>query len=166
MISRKLARFLTLCLVLTFTSLLFVMPVQGQATVTTTNVFLPLDLDVLVPCANGGTGEIVRLLGNLHVGIQFVANNNHITFRVHFQPQGVSGVGILTGDAYQGTGVTKDTLTTQNDGGPFEETFVNNFRIIGQGPGNNLVVHETLHVTFNNNGFLTALQDNYSIDCK
>jgi hypothetical protein len=43
---------------------------------------------------------------------------------------------------------------------------VNNFRIIGQGKGNNFLVHENLHLTINANGVATAVHDNFSIDCR
>ena len=43
---------------------------------------------------------------------------------------------------------------------------MNNFRIIGQGPGNNFLVHETFHVTINANGVVTATVDNFSVECK
>jgi len=50
--------------------------------------------------------------------------------------------------------------------GQYEETFINNFRIIGQGNGNNLLMHETFHVTVNANGALTVLIDKIESDCK
>jgi hypothetical protein len=43
---------------------------------------------------------------------------------------------------------------------------VNNFRIIGQGPGNNYLVHETEHIIFNANGTLTVFHDNFSAACR
>jgi hypothetical protein len=49
---------------------------------------------------------------------------------------------------------------------PYNYTLVNNFRIIGQGAGNNFLLHETFHITVNANGELTAVADNYSVDCK
>ena len=49
---------------------------------------------------------------------------------------------------------------------PFESSFVNNFKIVGQGPGNNYLVHENFHVTVSTNGDVTALHDNLTIDCK
>jgi hypothetical protein len=49
----------------------------------------------------------------------------------------------------------------------FEDlTFVNNFRLTGQGQGANDLVHEDLHVTFNADGPVTVNHDNFSIDCK
>ena len=46
------------------------------------------------------------------------------------------------------------------------ETFVNNFKIIGQGEGqNNLLVHETFHITVNPDGTVTAFFDKASVQC-
>jgi hypothetical protein len=41
-----------------------------------------------------------------------------------------------------------------------------NFRIIGQGSGNNFLIHENFHVTINPNGTVTAFVDNFSVDCR
>jgi hypothetical protein len=38
--------------------------------------------------------------------------------------------------------------------------------MIGQGPGNNFLVHETLHITMAADGTVTVMHDNFSIDCK
>ena len=126
-----------------------------------------INLTVFVPRAAGGAGEIVDLSGPLHILITFTINGNNVSGTAHFQPQGIVGTGETTGDKYQATGVTKDTsfkFSFQN--GQAQQTFVNNFRIIGQGPGNNYLVHEVAHVTFNANGTLTVFHDSFSIDCK
>jgi hypothetical protein len=80
----------------------------------------------------------------------------------HFQPQGVSGVGLQTGDRYQGTGVTQSEF---NDTAGLESTYVNNFRIIGQGPNNKLLVHSVVHVTITPNGHVSTVVDNFSVEC-
>lgn len=162
----KLSMLFTFSLVIAMAAFISPTAAKAQAVNSTTNLSVPTNLAVFVPCANGGAGEIVLLSGDLHVLLHFTANNNHVTIKSHFQPQGISGTGQSTGDSYQATGVTQETTTFQNDGNPFEDTFVNNFRIIGQGPGNNFLVHQTFHVTFNNNGVLTAFQNNFSVDCK
>jgi hypothetical protein len=123
-------------------------------------------LVVFVPCANGGAGEIVDLQGPLHVLISFTINGNKVSGDSHFQPQGISGVGESTGDTYHATGVTQDHFDGSFNNGQFNETFINNFRIIGQGPGNNFLIHENFHVTINANGDLTSFHDNFSVDCK
>jgi len=119
-----------------------------------------------VPCANGGAGEPVALSGDLHILFTFTINGNNVSLKSHFQPQGVTGVGLTTGDKYQATGVTQDHFKASLQNGQFEMTFVNNFRIIGQGPGNNFLVHITTHLTGNANGVVTASVDNFSLDCK
>ena len=126
-----------------------------------------INLTVFVPCAAGGAGELVDLSGPLHTLITFTINGNNVSGTAHFQPQGLSGTGETTGDKYQATGVTKDTsfkLSLQN--GQANQTFVNKFRIIGSGAGNNFLVHEEAHITFNANGTVTVFHDNLSIECK
>lgn len=138
----------------------------AQAEVTT-NVKVPIaPFTPFVPCANGGAGELVDFTGDLHVLFSFTINANHVSGKAHFQPQGVSGVGLVTGDKYQAAGVTQEHFEGNLINGQFTDTFVNNFRLIGKGPGNNFLVHENFHVTINANGDVTAFVDNFSIDCK
>ncbi len=146
-------------------STLMILPI-GRATpaqaALVTNVKVPVAIGVLVPCAP----DFVVLTGNLHILITFEddgAGGFHGSS--HFDPQGVSGTSVFTGDKYQGTGVTRQNFSVQPPF-PFETTFVNNFRIIGQGPGNNLLVHANTHLTIDANGNVTATVANVSISCK
>jgi hypothetical protein len=121
---------------------------------------------VWVPCANGGAGELVELNGPLHTLITYTINGNNVSGKTHFQPQGISGVGQDTGDKYQGTGVTQSNFKGSLNNGQYNVTSVNNFRIIGQGHGNNFLVHENFHLTINANGEVTTMHDNFSVECK
>jgi hypothetical protein len=113
-----------------------------------------------------GCTELIHFTGDLHILFHYTATGSgNYSSKFHFQPQGVSGVGLTTGIKYQATGVTQDEYSF-NGPWPYEETFVNNFRLIGQGPDNNLLVHENFHITINANGVLTALHDNFSSECK
>ena len=163
---RRRLRLVVLSVVTVVLSLMLAIPVQARASTVTTSTKSPLSLTVFVPCAVGGAGERVALSGTLH-------DLSHVTFDgrggfhldVHDNPQAVSGVGLTTGDKYQGTGVTRsDTQGTA--GGTSVFTFVNNFRIIGSGPGNNFLVHDNIHVTVNPNGTVTSFHNNFSITCK
>jgi hypothetical protein len=151
----------TMCLV----AVLAIVVVPGNAAVQVNDKTV-ISLTVFVPCAAGGAGEIVDLSGPLHTLISSTINGNNVSGRFHFQPQGISGFGETTGDKYQATGVTQQTFKTSLQNGQANLTFVNNFRIIGQGPGNNFLVHENLHINVNANGTLTVFHDNFSIDCK
>jgi len=136
------------------------------ALVSTTNEVVPIDITTFVPCANGGAGEFVQAVGRLHQVFTTVVNaNGTVTVRTHFQPQGLTGVGLTTGDKYQATGVTQ---STDQIGAPFPavSTFINNFRFIGTGPNNNLLLHEEGHLTINANGVLTVFVDHLSEECR
>ena len=132
----------------------------------TTNTKAPLGgIAVYVPCANGGLGEWIPLEGSLHVLLTFTQNANGFSGKYHFQPQGASGVGSATGDRYRGTGVTQGTFVSHSGGG-FTATDVNNFRIIGPGPGNNYLVHSVFHITVHPDGVATAEVAHATADCK
>ena len=132
----------------------------------TSNMRIPIQLSQFVPCANGGNGEIVNLSGELHVVTAFTENANSVHISMHFQPQGVSGTGSVTGDKYQGTGVTRNDFNGDVATFPIVITAVNNFRIIGQGPGNNFLLHDNSHLTVNANGVVTDNHDNFSLQCR
>jgi hypothetical protein len=140
---------------------------QSNATqVFISNEKIAFDSTVLIPCANGGVGEYVALSGFLHALSTTTINGNNVRMKLHFQPQGIKGIGLITGDQYQGTGATQDEFKGSLVNGQYEETFINNFRIIGQGNGNNYLLHETFHVTINANGVTTVLIDKIESDCK
>ena len=129
------------------------------------NTAAPFEQVVSVSCADGGSGEDVRITGFLHLLItETVDGNGNLHTTTHFQPMGVAGTGLTTGDVYRATGVTRDAVNGLTV--PFEATFVNNFRLIGPGKGNNLTIHEVFHVTFDANEFLRALVDRVSVECR
>ena len=146
-------------------AVLSAMAVPAQAAVLI-NESIDISLEVFVPCANGGAGELVVLNGPLHNLITFTINGSRVSGKSHFQPQGISGVGLATGDTYQATGVTQDHFSGSFNNGQFSATFINNFRIVGQGPGNNFLVHENFHLTINANGEVATTHDNFNVECK
>jgi hypothetical protein len=109
---------------------------SAQATSDTLSLQSPIFIDVFVPCAAGGAGEFVSLSGTLHEVIHVTVDaTGALHAKLLDQPQGGSGFGQKSGTAYRGTGMTQQLSNTN----PF--TSVNNFRIIGQGPNNNFLVH-------------------------
>lgn len=142
---------------------ILVAPAQAEVSV---NQSSDIDLLVFVPCANNGLGELVDLKGPLHTLITFNMNGNNVSGKAHYQPQGISGIGQSTGVKYHAVGVTQGHFKGSVSNGPFNLTHVNNYRIIGQGPGNNFSIHENFHLTINANGELTTSHDNFSVDCK
>jgi hypothetical protein len=136
----------------------------SQALAITTNDFVPFTQVTLVPCANGGAGEVVLVEGVLHVQNHLTINNNRLSLKVHFQPQGAVGIGTVTGDKYQATGVTQEQDSTGIIGASVF-SFVNNFRLIGQGTDNNLQVHQLIEITIDANNIIRTNVINTTIDC-
>lgn len=130
------------------------------------NEKVPVDITVFIECANGGKGEYVTLTGMLHVTDKMTVNKNHVQVKSHVQPQGIRGYGEITGDKYQGTGVSSFVYNGSFKNGQLSYTEINNFRIIGQGKGNNYLVHSLMHFTINANGTSTAYVDKVSVECK
>ena len=93
-------------------------------------------------------------------------NDNRVNIKFHGQPQGATGTGLTTGDSYQATGVTQEQDSLPLINGAAEFTFINNFKIIGQGPNNNLLVHQTVHQTINANGDVTTTIFDTSVECR
>ena len=134
---------------------------SAQALEFTDNEFIPFTLTA------EGCGDVIEVSGTLHVLIHVTLNDaGGITVKQHFQPQGATGVGLVSGATYQATGVTQETDTDNGPGPQFEFTFVNNFKIISRGTTPNYLVHDTVHVTVNNNGEITAEVINSTVECR
>ena len=117
-----------------------------------------------IPCAMNGEGEWVFLSGYLHIVYSTTLDGNGgFHTRVHFNPQGITGIGELSGTSYRSVGETH--RVTNGKVGEMH-TFVNNYKIIGQGRGNNFLVHDTIHYTVNANGEVTSEVANTWIECR
>lgn len=133
------------------------------AAVATTDVEnLPMSVGVIIPC----TGDLVILEGTLHGVFHTTVTGNSFVSRYHYNPQQLTGVSPTTGARYQGTGVTQEVIAGSFTNGRFTDTYVNNFRMIGQGSGNNLLIHLNFHVTVNASGDVTVIHENASAECR
>jgi hypothetical protein len=138
-----------------------------SAVVSSSKTTLNFERRVWVACANDGAGENVNLQGQIEIRTHSTENDDGgVRMWSHFRPSAVVGVGEVTGLKYRGTGMTFEGEGYTSDGDPSVYHFVNNFRIIGQGPGNNLLMHMVIHQTLNGNGELTADVDISNSDCK
>lgn len=120
-------------------------------------------LGAYVDCAN----DFVLLEGYLHTSYQIIYNKKTGFYQVQqiFNPEGLTGEGLNTGDTYHATGMTRQSYRYAN-GFPNQFTFENNFRIIGEKTGNDLLVHMTTVVTFNPDGSVASEVNKYSFECK
>ena len=103
---------------------------------------------------------------NTH-GFQTIYNEKSGFFMVTqvFNPQGITGIGFNAGDTYHATGMTR-TSQRYSGGFPQQLTLENNFRIIGDKTGNDLLIHQTTVVTLNPDGTVKSEVTKYSFECK
>jgi hypothetical protein len=132
------------------------------------NTSQPFAETLFVRCANGGTGELVDLSGQIHEDV-FINTNKagKVVVRTRSQLQGVSGIGRSSGDRYHASQEAQgsehiDTI----DNLPFSFSFVDSLRVIGQGPGNNFTAHYMAHLTVSASGNVAADMTHFSSDCK
>ncbi len=130
------------------------------------NTFTPIDFWFFVPCANGGAGEDVHLIGTIVERFRAVSpsSGKFLLFNQHIEFRNVSGTGTITGDKYRDVGGNQshDFFTGVGQ----TSTLVENFHVVGPGPGSNFALHFNIHATFNPDGTTTITADNFKTDCR
>jgi hypothetical protein len=130
------------------------------------NLTIPTQFHAQNPCAGGRFGEIVVFQGDQHlVFFQSSTANGRLNTKVQWNAEGVTGIGQYTGFAYRATGVTQEH-TVSGAPLPYSETMINNYHIVGQGQATNMDLHETVHITVNANGEVSAWVTDYNFSCK
>jgi hypothetical protein len=133
-------------------------PVSAQAAATTER--MPFDVDLVI-C----NGDVVHLSGTLlAVFTETTTPAGGFVVSSHFQPQGVSGVDLVTGTMFRATGLTRDILVVSPPGG-ITETFVNRFHIQATRGEQSYIVSEVFHITIAPTGAITAFVDNFRATC-
>lgn len=117
-------------------------------------------------CAGGRFGEIIVFQGDQHLTFTETSTaNGHLSTKLQWNAEGITGIGQYTGFTYRALGVSSYQAVTNGDL-PYTSTFINNYHVIGQGSATNGDLHETVHVTVNANGDVTAWVTDYNFDCK
>ena len=141
--------------------------VPALAETSETQLTVPFKRNLWVSCANNGAGEMVSLSGEIELrSHETIDDQGGTHLWTHVRPSGVVGVGATTGLVYRGTGGTFEGEAYNSEDDLRVYTLVNNFRIIGQGPRNNLLVHLVIHQTRNAEGELVADVDLSSNSCR
>jgi hypothetical protein len=155
-----------------------VAPVLGQAINSRSVIVTPVQMTVPVPCALNGLGENVFLSGQIRSVIQVTEDARGVVhYTHHLFPDQVRGLGQTSGVAYKGVGMhyhsgewlhgdPNDRVNNPLPSPPYHLHYIQNFWIIGQGPGNNFLLHINWHVTVNANGVVTAFVDGYREQCR
>jgi hypothetical protein len=133
---------------------------HAQAATTTTIIDAPLTTTV----SNACTGELITFTGQSHLVIHTTATAAG-TFEttIHSNLQDVSGTSAPSGATYRFQAAST-TVTTVAPGS--ETTTVIEFRVIGPGADNNLLVRVVHHLTVAATGSATATVDSFSVTCR
>jgi hypothetical protein len=136
---------------------------RGEGAVTETFHFVfPQSFVLLNPC----TGHLVAFSGEddalVHVTID-PAGGLHRVGVVHVSE---TGTDLVTGETFRAVGAVLSVDSLDLSGSRSELTLKQGTSFVGQGPGNNLIQHETIHVTVDANGDVTASVDQLSIECR
>jgi len=135
--------------------------VSAQAYEFTLNLYIPLTF-YNVP----GCGELVSGTGTLHIVLHQTYNAaGGSLVVVHAQLQGASVVG-TSGATYKLIDVSQSESTSNGPGAQSETTIVANYLLISEGTAPNYDMHQTTHITMNDNGEVTAVVDNTTVECR
>lgn len=132
---------------------------------TTTNTSTPFSGTDLVPCANGGAGEVVDFSGIVHGVVKTTINGNRVNVAMHGNYQGLGAVGETTGDTYVGNGAFNETFNMSLNNGSLENTFEEHVNLNGQGSAPNFKRKFIAHITVNANGDVTVFFTDVSVEC-
>jgi len=168
-----------LVLLATVTVLLFscsknIAEMPGQEAVSTSNqssraqtensvVTETYESTLFIPCANAGAGEDVALTGTLKLVSQVMYNDHRFTLTYHVIPQGVTGVGLSTGEKFTATGGSEGTITGTNEYGQYTATHIELMRVKGQGIS--FIVSYKFHITITSDGKISTSISEEKIDC-
>jgi hypothetical protein len=134
----------------------------AQAVTYTNSVRVPINLADINPC----TGDGVYLTGYLHILTHTtVDEQGGVHVLSHFNPQQVSGTS-TSGIEYRGVGKTTTQFNQLSGGLPVTFTYVNTFNLISTDATENVLVHQTYHITINENGEVTAEVVDFSTECR
>ena len=130
----------------------------------TTNEHASIPYAGYVPCANGGAGELLTGTIDVHNLVSETVNGNHDAWQFTFERHGEL-VGRITGDTYRFTGVEHGAYTQSLDSDHSTLTYVNRYRLVGPGAGNDLIVRETAHITLDAGENVVVQRDDFTVDC-
>ena len=137
----------------------------SQAQVSNSVESVPFERTLFVPCGNGGEGEEVVLTGSIKFVEQIIFNDHGFTFTYHAILQGITGVGLSTGENFAVSGGDKGTITGEfGEAGQYTRVFMGQLRIIGQTSA--FSVRYKSKITITPNGNITTRIEEEEVDCR
>jgi hypothetical protein len=136
---------------------------RAQGALTETHHFVfPQNFVLLNPC----TGHLIAFAGDDDAVVHVTLDPTGGLHRVSVDHLAITGTDLVTGATFRAVGAVVGQDSLDLSGSRSEFTLKQGTNFIGPGPGNNLIQHETIHVTVDANGDVTATVDNLSIECR
>jgi hypothetical protein len=146
----------TIMIFLAATLAFFVAPANAAVT---TNESTEVSFPVFVPCAN----ETVDFDGTIHTLVTETMNGNNVRGKMQINVQSLTGIGEISQFTYQANGFFKQGFKMSLKNGQANEQLIIN--VIVTGPSVTFTLKVTAHITFNADGTVTAMFDNFSAEC-
>lgn len=133
-------------------------PLSAQAATTVGQV----TFEDTFPLCNGDPIHISGTL--LSTTTETTTRSGGHVFAFHFNPQGVTGVDLVTGTVFHATGLTRD-LVVESPAGGTTETFVNRFHIQATGGAESYISTDLFHITITPDGVVRVEVEMHSATC-
>lgn len=130
------------------------------------DVRVPLHHPIQVPCGRMGM-EIVPFHGDEHASFQLSEPGpGRLRMRLHVNSQGVTGVGLVSGDTYHAAGTTEETYEWSTAGAPEGYYLTYTFAVTSAGATGNIVAHEVLRFSFDAAGYPSLDVVKFDAECR
>lgn len=126
---------------------------------------LPFASTLFVPCGNNGEGEEVALTGSIQFIEQIIFNDHGFTFTYHAILQGMTGLGLSSGENFVVSGGDKGTITGEfGEVGQYTRMFMGQLRFVGQSSA--FTVKYQFKITITPNGNISTSIEEEEVDCR
>ena len=126
-------------------------------------VAVPFNETLFVPCSNGGSGENVALTGTTNLVYQMTWNDQGFNMVYHSNSQGITGVGLTSGEIFLGSTGTKGSVRGSWVNNQWIGIMLERMRIIGQ--NTTYIVKYKYQLIVTPDGKVNVSTREKSIDC-
>lgn len=124
---------------------------------------IPIEKTFFVPCANGGTGENVKLTGITNIVYQWTWNDHGFTALYHTNYQGVTGVGLTSGEKFVASGGIQGWVMGAWVNSQWIGTTIEQVRVIGK--NTSFFIKYKLHHIVTPEGNISVDIDEETVEC-
>lgn len=137
---------------------------SSSAQIRTSVEKVPFERTLFVPCTNNDAGEEIQLTGEILTVDQVTFNDHRFTLTYHTNPQGLTGMGLTSGDNFTASGGSNGTISGAFENDQFAGGYIEQTRLIGQ--HSQFIVQYKFHVTVTSDGRITSGISDEKVICR